>query len=88
MKLKKVINKVVLESGFTFIRESKKEGEGDCSMQRGGKKELLFDILAYGIWAHGKTEVNHRVRLKDADSLIEYCCCNEKLIYQIFLILP
>ena len=36
MKLKKVINKVVLESGFIFIRESRKEGEGDCSMQGGG----------------------------------------------------
>ena len=46
MKLEKVINKVLLESGFIFIRESKKEGEGDCSMQGGGKKEFLFDILA------------------------------------------
>ena len=27
---------MVLESGFIFNRESKKEGKGDCSMQGGG----------------------------------------------------
>ena len=82
MKLKKIINKVVLESGFIFIRESKKEGEGDCSMQGGGgqgKKEFLFELLAWGegflehgVWAliQGKTKVYHRVRLEDADSPI------------------
>ena len=42
LKLEKVINKVLLESGFIFIRESKKEGEGDCSMQGGGGKERVL----------------------------------------------
>ena len=49
MKLKKVINKVVLESGFIFIRENKKEGEGDCSMQGGGAGEERVLIWYIGL---------------------------------------
>ena len=52
MKLKKVINKVVLESGFIFIRESKKEGEGDCSMQGGGGRGRKSSYLIY--WPKGR----------------------------------
>ena len=49
MKLKKVINKMVLESGFIFIRESRKEGEGDCSMQGGGAGEERVLIWYIGL---------------------------------------
>ena len=43
---------MVLESGFIFIRESKKEGEGDCSMQGGGGKGRKSFYLNY--WPEGR----------------------------------
>ena len=40
---------MVLESGFIFIRESRKEGEGDCSMQGGGAGEERVLIWYIGL---------------------------------------
>ena len=43
---------MVLESGFIFIRESRKEGEGDCSMQGGGGRGRKSSYLIH--WPKGR----------------------------------
>ena len=73
---------MVIESCVIFVKESKREGEGDCSMQLGGggwgKSSCLRywpggeGFLEHGEWApiQGNTQVDQRIRPEDADSPI------------------
>ena len=45
LKLYRVVNKVVIESGFPFILDSERGGEDDHSIGRGGLVFLLAMLI-------------------------------------------